>query len=61
MTNELDRIRILEGKISKVVAYINQITTENQKLKQQIKDLKSDKRDFDDWSNINLSYFEPSL
>jgi len=48
LTNELERIRILEGKISKVVAYINKITAENQKLKHQIKDFKSDKRDFDE-------------
>jgi FtsZ-binding cell division protein ZapB len=38
---ELERIKILEGKITQVIEYINKLTTENDKLKQQVKELKS--------------------
>ncbi|MDD8016205.1 MAG: cell division protein ZapB [Acidobacteriota bacterium] len=43
MTTELERIKILEGKISQVVEYINTLSTENEKLKQQVKELRTDK------------------
>ena len=41
MTSELERIKILEGKISQVVDYLNKLTAENEKYKQQIKELKA--------------------
>lgn len=41
MTSELERIKILEGKISQVVDYLNKLVAENEKLKQQIKELKA--------------------
>ena len=44
MTTELERIKILEAKISQVVSYVNKILTENEKLKQQIKELKAEKK-----------------
>ena len=40
MTSELERIKILEGKISQVVDYLNNLVAENEKLKQQLKELK---------------------
>ena len=40
MTSELERIKILEGKISQVVDYLNKLIAENERLKQQIKELK---------------------
>ena len=40
MTSELERIKILEGKISQVVDYLNKLVAENEKHKQQIKELK---------------------
>ena len=40
MTSELERIKILEGKISKVVDYLNNLVAENERLKQQLKELK---------------------
>ena len=40
MTSELERIKILEGKISRVVDYLNRLVAENEKLKQQLKELK---------------------
>jgi len=43
LTTELERIKILEGKISQVVEYINTLSTENEKLKQQVKELRTDK------------------
>lgn len=51
MTSELERIKILEGKVSQVVEYINKLLSENAKLKQQIKQLKAEKKDFDDQTN----------
>jgi len=48
LTSELERIKILEGKISQVVNYVNRLTTENLKLKQQLKELKSEKRDVEE-------------
>ncbi|NIM91233.1 MAG: cell division protein ZapB [Candidatus Aminicenantes bacterium] len=48
MTSELERIKILEGKISHVVDYVNKLTGENEKLKQQIKELRAEKRSIED-------------
>lgn len=48
MTSELERIKILEGKISQVVDYVNKLVSENEKLKQQIKDLRTEKKNFAD-------------
>lgn len=47
MTSELERIKILESKVSQVVDYINKLLSENAKLKQQIKELKVEKKDFE--------------
>lgn len=46
MTTELERIKILEGKISQVVEYINKLITENEKLKTQVKDLKTENKNY---------------
>jgi len=48
VSTELDRMKILEGKISHVIEYINKLTAENEKLKQQIKDLRVEKKDMED-------------
>jgi chromosome segregation ATPase len=40
LTSELERIKILEGKISQVVDYLNKLVGENERLKLQIKELK---------------------
>lgn len=48
MTSELERIKILGGKISQVVDYINRLVGENEKLKQQIKELKAEKKTFEE-------------
>ncbi len=50
MTTELERIKILEGKIGQVVDYVHKLTTENDKLKQQIKELRTEKKDFEEQS-----------
>jgi chromosome segregation ATPase len=46
LTTELERIKILEGKISHVVEYINKIVSENEKLKTQIKELKVENKNY---------------
>ena len=46
MTSELERIKILEGKISHVIGYINRLADENEKLKLQIRELKADKKNY---------------
>ncbi len=48
MTSELERIKILESKVTQVVDYINKLLKENEKLKQQIKELKTEKKNFED-------------
>lgn len=48
MTSELERIKILESKVTQVVDYINKLIKENERLKQQIKELKTEKKDFED-------------
>ncbi len=48
MTSELERIKILEGKITQVVEYINKLLSENKRLKEQISELKSDKKKFEE-------------
>ena len=47
MTSELERIKILESKVSHVVDYINKLLSENERLKQQIKALKMEKKDYE--------------
>jgi hypothetical protein len=45
LTSELERIKILEGKISQVVEYINRINSENTRLKEQLKEIKGEKKE----------------
>ncbi|NIM59958.1 MAG: cell division protein ZapB [Candidatus Aminicenantes bacterium] len=47
MTSELERIKILESKVTQVVDYINRLLKENERLKQQIKELKAEQKDFE--------------
>ena len=48
MTTELDRIKILEGKISQVVEYVNRLGAENEKLRQQLKEFKTEKKELEE-------------
>lgn len=48
MTTELDRIKILEGKISQVVEYVNKLGAENEKLRQQLKEFKTEKKELEE-------------
>lgn len=48
MTSEMERITILEGKIAQIIEYINRLTGENEKLRQQVKELKATLKDYDD-------------
>jgi FtsZ-binding cell division protein ZapB len=47
LTSELERIKILESKVTQVVDYINKLLKENEKLKQQIKELKVENKDYE--------------
>ena len=48
MTSELERIKILEGKIGQVVDHIHKMTAENEKLKQQLKESRTEKKEFEE-------------
>ncbi|MEA3420114.1 MAG: hypothetical protein U9Q97_00370 [Acidobacteriota bacterium] len=64
MTSELERIKILESKISQVVDYINNIVAENTKLKQQLKELRLEKKDLSEQAkkieklNMSVTQYE---
>jgi FtsZ-binding cell division protein ZapB len=48
LTSELERIKILEGKISQVIDFIKKMTAENDRLKDQVKELKSDRKELEE-------------
>ena len=50
MTSELERIKILEGKISQIVEYINKLLSENKRLKKNIKEFKEENKTIIDLS-----------
>jgi cell division protein FtsB len=50
VTTELERIKILEGKIGHVLEYVNRLAAENDKLRQQIKELRAEKKDMEELS-----------
>lgn len=60
MTSELERIKILEGKISQVIEYITKLTGENEKLKQQVKELKAGIKEYEEQSK-RAGRFEEDL
>jgi len=47
LTSELERIKILEGKVVKLVEYLNKVIAENSVLKQKIRDLQAVKKDYE--------------
>jgi septal ring factor EnvC (AmiA/AmiB activator) len=48
VTNELERLKVLEAKIAHVVELVGKINAENEKLKQQLKDSRSEKKDLEE-------------
>jgi len=48
VSTELDRMKLLETKISHVLEYINKLSSENEKLKQLVKDLRVEKKDMEE-------------
>ncbi len=48
MTSEIERIKILEGKVSHIVDYINKLLSENGQLKNQVKDLRAAKKELEE-------------
>jgi chromosome segregation ATPase len=58
LTAELERIKILEGKISQVIDYIGKLTADNEKLRQQVKELKAGIREFEDQAKKTAKFEE---
>lgn len=48
MTNEIDRLKILEGKIGGMIEHLQRLAAENEKLRQTVKDLRADRKDAED-------------
>ncbi len=48
LTSDMERIKILEGKISAVVDHVRRLAAENEKLRAQVKELKSEKGKLED-------------
>jgi predicted RNase H-like nuclease (RuvC/YqgF family) len=48
LTSELERIKILEGKIGQVVDHIHKLTAENEKLRQQLKEARTEKKEIEE-------------
>ncbi|MBN2207022.1 MAG: cell division protein ZapB [Candidatus Aminicenantes bacterium] len=48
MTTELERIKILETKVSQVLEYVQKLTADNDRLKQLVKELKGEKKECED-------------
>jgi FtsZ-binding cell division protein ZapB len=48
LTSELERIKILEGKISQVIDFIKKMTAENDRLKDQVKELRNDRKELEE-------------
>ena len=48
MTTEIDRMKVLEGKIARVLEHVNRLAAENEKLKGQAKELRAEKKDMEE-------------
>ncbi len=56
MTSELERIKILEGKVTQIVDYLNKLISENGQLKSQIKDLRAAKKELEGQAKKFVNY-----
>jgi seryl-tRNA synthetase len=45
VTTELERLKILEGKIGHIVELVHRLSGENEKLRQTIKEMRAEKKD----------------
>ena len=48
MTNEIDRLKVLEGKIGGLIEHLQRLAGENEKLRQAVKDLRAERKDTED-------------
>ncbi len=48
MTTEIDRLKVLEGKIGLVIEHVARLAGENEKLKATVKELRAEKKDMED-------------
>jgi predicted nucleic acid-binding Zn-ribbon protein len=58
LTTELERIKILEGKISLVIEHIHKLTADNDKLRQQVKDLKAGIKEYEEQTKKSAKFEE---
>jgi uncharacterized protein (UPF0335 family) len=45
LTSEIERIKILEGKISQIVEHFGRLSSENARLKEDLKQVKGEKKE----------------
>jgi SMC interacting uncharacterized protein involved in chromosome segregation len=48
MTNELERLKVLETKIAHIAETVGKINAENEKLKQQIKEARAERKELEE-------------
>jgi chromosome segregation ATPase len=48
MTNELERLKVLEAKIAHIAETVGKINAENEKLKQQIKEARAERKELEE-------------
>lgn len=48
MSNEIDRMKILEGKVAGMIEHLHRLAAENEKLRQTVKDLRAERKDTED-------------
>jgi hypothetical protein len=48
VTNELERLKVLEAKIAHIVELVGKINADNEKLKQQLKESRAEKKDLEE-------------
>lgn len=58
MTSELERIKILEGKITQVIEHIHKLTAENEKLRQQVKELRAGMKEHEEQAKKTARFEE---
>jgi hypothetical protein len=48
MTNELERLKVLEAKIAHIAETVGKINAENEKLKQQVKEARAERKELEE-------------
>jgi seryl-tRNA synthetase len=48
VSNDIDRLKVLEGKIGGLIEHLRRLAADNDKLKQTVKDLRAERKDSED-------------